>query len=67
MRITAKKFQLSFLTLMFFALTAPALFGLIFLYVIDIFSVDQIIAVLVAPPIPVFAVLVTAIALFYFM
>ena len=52
---------------MFFALTAPALFGLIFLYVIDILSVDQIIAVLTAPPVPVFAVLVTAIGLFYFM
>jgi len=65
--ITAKQFQLRFITLMFFALTAPALFGLVFLYVIDIFSVDQIIAVLTAPPIPVFAILVTAVALFYFM
>ena len=51
---------------MFFALVAPAVFGLIFIYVIDIFTVDQIIAVLTSPPVPLFVVAATGIALFYF-
>ena len=66
MNINAKKFQLQFITLIFFALIAPAVFGLFFLYVIDIFTIDQIISILSAPPVPVFVIAATSIALYYF-